>query len=85
MSTYVLVHGAWNAGAELEPVAPPVRSAGHEVHRPALRGDRPGDAKTTGLREAIGSAVDHLVENNLTDVIWSLELNTECDGERPIS
>ena len=32
MSTYVLVHGAWHTGAEFEPVAAPIRAAGHQVY-----------------------------------------------------
>src|ERR1700746_683169 len=69
MSTYVLVHGAWHTGTELEPVAAPIRAAGHQVHAPTIRGNRPGDAKTTGLKEAIHSIADYLAENNLKDVI----------------
>ena len=69
MSTYVLVHGAWHTGAELEAVAGPIRAAGHQVHTPTLAGNRPGDAKTTGLNEAIRSMVDYLAEKNLTDVV----------------
>ena len=69
MSTYVLVHGAWHTGAEFEPVAAPIRAHGHQVHTPTIKGNRPGDAKTTGLKEAIQSIVDYLAENNLKDVI----------------
>jgi len=69
MSTYVLVHGAWHTGTELEPVAAPIRAAGHQVHTPTLEGNRPGDTKTTGLAEAIQSVVDYLSENKLRDVI----------------
>jgi pimeloyl-ACP methyl ester carboxylesterase len=69
MSTYVLVHGAWHTGAELEPVAAPIRAAGHTVHLPTIKGNRAGDAKSTGLDEAIQSIVDYLASNNLTDVV----------------
>ena len=69
MSTYVLVHGAWHTGAELEPVAAVIRAAGHQVFTPTIKGNRPGDAKTTGLDEAIQSIVDYLAINNLKDVI----------------
>ena len=55
MATYVLVHGAWHTGAELEPTAAPIRAAGHVVHTPTIAGNRPGDAKTAGLAEAIKS------------------------------
>ncbi|MGJ4970790.1 MULTISPECIES: alpha/beta hydrolase [unclassified Bradyrhizobium] len=69
MSTYVLVHGAWHTGAELEPVAAPIRSAGHTVHLPTIRGNRPGDAKTTGLDEAIASICDYFSEHDITDAV----------------
>jgi pimeloyl-ACP methyl ester carboxylesterase len=69
MSTYVLVHGAWHTGAELEPVAAHLRAVRHTVFTPTIKGNRPGDAKTSGLEEAIQSIVDYLVENDLTDVI----------------
>ena len=36
---------------------------------PTIKGNRPGDAKTTGLDEAIQSIVDYLAVNNLKDVI----------------
>jgi hypothetical protein len=32
MGTYVLVHGAWHTGKELETVAAPIKDAGHTVH-----------------------------------------------------
>jgi pimeloyl-ACP methyl ester carboxylesterase len=69
MSTYVLVHGAWHSGDLLEATAAPIRAAGHEVHCPTLAGNRPGDAKTVGLADAIGSIVDYLEENDLNDVL----------------
>jgi pimeloyl-ACP methyl ester carboxylesterase len=69
MSTYVLVHGAWHTGAELEPVAAQIRACGHQVFTPTIRGNRSGDAKTIGLEEAIESILDYLSEHNLTDVV----------------
>ena len=30
--TYVLIHGAWHTGAEMEAVAAGLREAGHVVH-----------------------------------------------------
>lgn len=69
MSTYVLIHGAWHTGELLEPVAEPIRAAGHEVHTPTLAGNRPGDAKTIGLDEAVASVVDYFDENKLDDVV----------------
>jgi pimeloyl-ACP methyl ester carboxylesterase len=69
MATYVLVHGAWHTGAELEPTAAPIRAAGNEVHTPTIAGNRPGDAKTVGLAEAIKSIVDYLTSKDLKDVV----------------
>ncbi|PAY07277.1 alpha/beta hydrolase [Bradyrhizobium sp. UFLA03-84] len=69
MSTYVLVHGAWHTGAEFEPVAAAIRKAGHVVHTPTIRGNRPGDRKDSGLPEAIRSIVDYLAEHDLRDVV----------------
>ena len=69
MSTYVLVHGAWHTGAEFEPVAASIRKAGHVVHTPTIRGNRPGDRKDSGLPEAIQSIVDYLAEHDLKDIV----------------
>ncbi|MCC8965685.1 alpha/beta hydrolase [Bradyrhizobium sp. Pear76] len=69
MSTYVLVHGAWHTGAEFEPVAAIIRKAGHVVHTPTIKGNRPGDRKDSGLAEAIQSIVDYLAEHDLKDVV----------------
>ena len=69
MATYLLVHGAWHTGRELEPVAAVIQAAGHKTFTPTIKGNRPGDPKTIGLTEAIQSIVDYLVENNLNDVV----------------
>lgn len=69
MSNFVLVHGAWHTGGEFEPTAAVIRAAGHKVWTPTIAGNRPGDAKTTGLDEAIQSIVDYLGDNNLSDVV----------------
>jgi len=69
MNTYVLVHGAWHTGKELEGVAASITAAGHQAYAPTIKGNRPGDLKTTGLAEAIESIVDYLAENDLKDVI----------------
>jgi pimeloyl-ACP methyl ester carboxylesterase len=69
MASYVLVHGAWHTGAELEATAAPIRAAGHQVYTPTLAGNRPGDKKTVGLNDAIASIVDYLAANDLKDVI----------------
>src|SRR5271170_6798023 len=69
MATYVLVHGAWHTGKELEPTAAAIRAAGHQVHTPTLAGNKPGEGKTAGLNDAIKSIVDYLADNNLKDVV----------------
>lgn len=69
MATYVLVHGAWHTGELFEPVAGPIRAAGHQVHCPTLAGNNPGDPRTVGLEQAIASLVDYLAAQDLRDVI----------------
>ena len=69
MQTYVLVHGAWHTGRELEPVAARMRSAGHEAFTPTVKGNGPEDARTTGLPEAIASIVDFLIAHDLKEVV----------------
>lgn len=69
MATYVLVHGAWHTGKELENVADYIRSEGHTVYLPTLIGNRPGDPKSTGLEEAIQSLVDFFIANDIRDAI----------------
>lgn len=67
--TYVLVHGAWHTGAELEATAAHLRAAGHTVHCPTLAGNRPGDDRSRiGLSDAIDSLVGFLEAQSLTDV-----------------
>jgi hypothetical protein len=67
--TYVLVHGAWHTGDELESVAEPIREAGHVVHAPTVKGNRPGDLKNIGLAEAIESIIEFLDKHELEDII----------------
>ena len=69
MATYVLVHAAWHTGKELEPVATSIEAAGHAPFTPTIKGNRPGDSKTTGLPAAIESIVDFLADNDLTNII----------------
>jgi pimeloyl-ACP methyl ester carboxylesterase len=69
MNGYVLVHGAWHTGKEFEPVAALITAAGHRTFTPTIMGNRPGDPKTVGLAEAVGSIVDYLVENDLSDIV----------------
>ncbi len=68
-STYVLVHGAWHTGAELEPTAQHLRAMGHAVHCPTLAGNRPGDDRaTTGLEDAAQSLAAYLDQHQLQSV-----------------
>ena len=68
MGTYVLVHGAWHTGKELEPVATVIKAAGQTVHTPTIKGNRPGDSKSIGLNDAIRLIGDYLNEGGLKDV-----------------
>ncbi|MEI6803503.1 MAG: alpha/beta hydrolase [Burkholderiales bacterium] len=66
---YVLVHGAWHSGRELEAVATHIRSKGHQVHCPTLKGNRPNDDRqSVGLADAARSLADFLQEHDLTNV-----------------
>jgi pimeloyl-ACP methyl ester carboxylesterase len=69
MSSYVLVHGAWHTGKELETVAESIEAAGHESFTPTIKGNRPSDTRDVGLAEAIQSIVDFLVLNELKDLV----------------
>lgn len=67
--TYVLVHGAWHTGAELEAVAQHLRTAGHTVYCPTLAGNRPGDDRSrSGLQDAIDSLAAFIEAKDLRDV-----------------
>ena len=67
--TYVLVHGAWHTGAELEAAAEHIRQRGHTVHCPTLAGNRPGDDRSRiGLMDAARSLEAFLREKNLSGV-----------------
>ena len=67
--TYVLVHGAWHTGAEIEPAAEHIRKLGHTVHCPTLAGNRRGDDRSQiGLDDAAQSLCDYLRAHDLRDV-----------------
>ena len=67
--TYVLIHGAWHTGAEMEAVAAGLREAGQVVHCPTLAGNRAGDDRSrTGLADAIDSAVRFIEDKDLREV-----------------
>jgi pimeloyl-ACP methyl ester carboxylesterase len=67
--TYVLIHGAWHTGAELEAVAHYLRSLGHTVHCPTIAGNRNGDDRSrVGLDDAISSIAQYIESNELSDI-----------------
>lgn len=67
--TYVLIHGAWHTGAELEATAQHLRQKGHTVHCPTLAGNRAGDDRSRiGLEDAARSVCDYLQQHNLQQV-----------------
>lgn len=67
--TYVLVHGAWHTGAEMEATAAHLRQAGHTVHCPTLAGNRSGDDRSRiGLADAIDSLVQFIESQDLREV-----------------
>ena len=62
MGTYVLVHGAWHTGKQLEPVA---IQSGQPVTRFTLRRSKEtgrGTRSPSGLDEAIQSVVEYVNE-----------------------
>lgn len=67
--TYVVVHGAWHTGEHFKQLADHIRAAGHVVHTPTIKGNAPGDDRRSGLKEAIGSIVDYITGNDLTDIV----------------
>jgi len=67
--TYVLVHGAWHTGAEMEATATHLRARGHTVHCPTLAGNNPSDNRAaTGLADAVDSLAAFIDSQGLTDV-----------------
>ena len=69
MGAYILVHGAWHTGKELEPVATLIAAAGHRSFTPTIRGNCMAGPKSIGLTDAIQSIVDYLAVNDLTDLV----------------
>jgi pimeloyl-ACP methyl ester carboxylesterase len=67
--TYVLVHGAWHTGAELEAVADDMRKLGHKVHCPTLAGNRSADDRSRiGLEDAIASIAQYIAAHDLNSI-----------------
>ena len=66
---YLLVHGAWHTGAEMEAVAGHLRGSGHVVHCPTVAGNNEGDDRDKiGLDQAISSIVAYIETNDLRDI-----------------
>ncbi|MBU6225467.1 MAG: alpha/beta hydrolase [Burkholderiales bacterium] len=69
LDVYVLVHGAWHTGAELEATADHLRKRGHEVHCPTLAGNRPQDDRSQiGLEDAVASLVQYIDSHDLKNI-----------------
>jgi pimeloyl-ACP methyl ester carboxylesterase len=69
---YVLVHGAWHGGWAWSRTAPLLRAAGHTVSTPTLSGL--GErwqvaAGTSGLHVHVQDIVDHMMMEDLHDVV----------------
>ncbi|GAA1642146.1 alpha/beta fold hydrolase [Actinoplanes couchii] len=72
MSTYVLVHGAWNSGEAWSRVVPLLTAAGHRVLAPSLTGH--GDTAhllgpDVDLDTHVADVVNLIVDADLTEVI----------------
>jgi pimeloyl-ACP methyl ester carboxylesterase len=66
---YVLVHGAWHTGTEMEAVAQHLRKDGHDVHCPTIAGNNAGDDRSkVRLEEAIASIAKYVESKGLRDV-----------------
>lgn len=69
MSTYVLVHGSWHDGPLWEPVATPLRAAGHTVHTPTVAGHGNGVDKAVDHDDCVASIVEYFTANDITDAV----------------
>jgi pimeloyl-ACP methyl ester carboxylesterase len=72
MSTFVLVHGAWQTAATWDPVVPLLRTAGHRVFAPVLTGIDPGASRLTrevGLDTHVSDLVQLLETFDLREVV----------------
>ncbi len=69
MMRFVLVHGSWHDGALWGPVAEALRSQGHEVHTPTVAGHGIGVDKDVDHDDCVASVVDHIVDQDLHDVV----------------
>lgn len=69
MTTYVLVHGAWQYGESWNRVRPELAALGHEVHTPTAAGLRPGDSPDVGTDDACRPIIDHILAHDLRDFV----------------
>lgn len=67
--TFVLVHGAWHVGEDLNDVAVGLRRGGHTVYTPTLLGNRPTDNKSVNLTDVIDDLVGYFKDNAITDAV----------------
>ncbi|KAA0076850.1 alpha/beta hydrolase [Tardiphaga sp. P9-11] len=66
---YVLVHGAWHTGKEMDAVAGHLRASGHIVHCPTVAGNNANDDRSSvGLTQAIASIADYIEKEDLWDI-----------------
>ncbi|MEA5456298.1 alpha/beta hydrolase family protein [Sinomonas sp. JGH33] len=69
MTTYVLVHGAWQDGESWDRVRPELEALGHAVHTPTAGGLRPGDSADVGTEDACQPIIDYILEHKLIDFV----------------
>ena len=66
---YVLVHGAWHTGAEMEAVAGHLRQQDHVVHCPTIAGNNKDDDRDRiGLEQAIASIAAYIEKHDLREI-----------------
>jgi pimeloyl-ACP methyl ester carboxylesterase len=69
MATFVLIHGSYHDGRAWDDVIAQLKPLGHNALAPTLAGHGKGADKTVTHAQCTQSAVDFIVERNLTDVI----------------
>ncbi|WP_406633190.1 alpha/beta fold hydrolase [Amycolatopsis sp. WGS_07] len=69
MTTYVLVHGAWQYGESWNLVRPELEALGHDVHTPTAAGLSPGDSPDISTDDACRPIIDYILERDLRDFV----------------
>jgi len=69
MSTFVLVHGAWQDGSTWEPVIKYLEAQGHQAFAPTIAGNGKGVNKNVNHAQCTQSVVDYIIGKDLTDII----------------